>query len=474
MILIRNSLTGELEDISHKKQINFYVCGPTTYSHSHLGHARNYIVHDTIRRILEDYFNIPVQYVMNITDIDDKIVKASKDTYGDENLENCKRISDYFEEEFFDLMGKLGVKRPTHLTRVTDYIPEMTEYVQQIVSNGYAYECDGSYWFNSKQFCEDGFTNNPFNLKQIDLVNESANENSNECQDFCLLKHKNDSEPHFSSCLGNFRPGWHLECSAMATKVLGHVDIHGGGFDLMFPHHTNEILQACAYSKTNNWCDVFYHCGHLAIKGQKMAKSEKNFTTIQEILDVLPPQQLRLYFLKYNHNKCLDFSKDELYGLSTMYTKLVTFVSLVKKFNKNTRQTKISTEDKILTDSLVETKIKIDQYLRHNFNTQDTILSIDYLIDLTNALSDKVNKNIIFEVHSYIMRILSVLGIMFDSNNSEKCDEMLHYLIDLRNDVRELALSKTIEKDTKKKLFDITDKFRNVIFPNLGVIITDK
>ena len=253
-INIFNSLTNDYIDISNKKTLNFYVCGPTTYSNVHLGHARNYIVFDTIRRILENYFLINVTYVMNITDIDDKIVNKALETFGNATLESCKKISDTYENEFFEIMEKLNVQKPTFLTRVTEFIPEMNDFVKSLVDKNYAYQKNGSYWFNSSQYISDGLNNNPFNLKQVDIQN-----NSNENYDFCLLKSKNENEPHFSSELGNFRPGWHLECSVMAQSVLSNVDIHGGGIDLMFPHHTNEIIQSCAYNGTKTWCDVFFH-----------------------------------------------------------------------------------------------------------------------------------------------------------------------------------------------------------------------
>jgi cysteinyl-tRNA synthetase len=467
-ILINNSLTNTLVDISHKKSINFYVCGPTTYSNVHLGHARNYIVHDTIRRILEDYFLIPVTYVMNITDIDDKIVNKAIVEYGVANLENCKKVSDTYENEFFDLMGKLNVNKPTFLTRVTEYIDEMSDYVTVLLEKDYAYEKDNSYWFNSAKFIADGFSNNPFNLKQIENQNDE-----NEHKDFCLLKGKKSDEAHFETKLGKFRPGWHLECSTMATNILGHVDIHGGGIDLMFPHHTNEILQSCAHSGKHEWCDVFYHCGHLGIDGKKMSKSEKNFTNVCDVLSAVPPQQLRMYFLKYNHNNPMDFSENELVGMTTMYTKFKTFTNLIKKI-KIITQTKPTSLD-IETISLLNfTKISIDTFFRSNFNTKNVLEELNKLIDHVNQNELKLNVNIIIDIYKYVMKIFDILGITFENESSELSDKILHCLLDIRHDIRELARDKTVEKETKKKLFAITDKFRDNILPSLGVVLTDK
>lgn len=469
-ILIFNSLKSDFTDISNKKNINFYVCGPTTYSNSHLGHARNYIIHDVIRRILEDYFLIHVTYVMNITDIDDKIINKATEEYENATLENCKKISDKYEKEFFDLMEKLGVKKPTFVTRVTEHILEMSDYVKVLIKNGYAYEKNGSYLFNSKKYLEDGFKNNPFNLKQINMTNLEG-----EHSDFCLLKGKNKNEPYFETDLGKFRPGWHLECSVMATHVLNHVDIHGGGIDLAFPHHTNEIIQSCAYSKQNNWCDVFFHCGHLGIEGKKMSKSEKNFTTIEEILNFVPPQQLRLYFLmSKNHQSSMDFSIDELMGLSKIYTKFKTFFSFVKKFNKNYYQSKQRKQDLDTIELIKKIKANIDNAFRTNFDTHTAIINIDLLINYINENELKISKTIIFEAHTYITKIFNILGIFFENESSNLSDEMIHFLLEIRNDLRTLAKNKSTEKITQTKLFQISDTLRDNFFPNLGVILTDK
>lgn len=462
-ILISNSLTGETTDISNKQTINFYVCGPTTYSNVHLGHARNYIVHDTVRRILEDYFEIPVTFVMNITDIDDKIVNRAIEEYGQATLENCKIISDIYENEFFDLMGKLGVKRPTFLTRVTEYIQEMSEYVDNLKNKGYAYEKNGSYLFNSQKYLNDGFSNNPFNFKSV-MTDESG--------DFCLLKGKNEVEPHFKTVLGTFRPGWHLECSVMATHVLSHVDIHGGGIDLIFPHHTNEVIQSCAYSGENTWCDVFYHCGHLAIEGKKMSKSEKNFTTVLETLEHVPPEQLRLYFLRATHNSLMDFSESELGGLHSMYVKFATFVDCTKKFGVCVRQTKPSALEIDLIKKFNTAKLNIDQHFRSNFDTRGALCEIDMLIDLINQ-NLTINQNIIIQIHKYVIKIFAVLGLEFLNKSNEHSNEILHAMLTLRNDIRQLARDKSVEKETKNKLFAITDKFRNEVLPKLGIDITD-
>lgn len=473
-ILIYDSLTQLHVDISHKHSVNFYVCGPTTYSNCHLGHARNYIVHDTIRKILENYFQIPVTYVMNITDIDDKIVNRAFEEFGTSTLENCKKISDLYENEFFELMGKLGVARPTFLTRVTEYIPEMSEYVKVLLNKEYAYEKKGSYWFNSQKFKEDGLQNNPFGLRENHDRLQQKDLIQNNPDDFCLLKGKTNEEAHFETNLGKFRPGWHLECSTMVEHTLGKIDIHGGGIDLMFPHHTNEILQSCAYHGKSSWTDVFFHCGHLGIDGKKMSKSEKNFTTVYEILQYVPSQQLRMYFLKGNHCEPMEFSENELQGLSSFYTKVKTFSNIIKKYEKNIKQKKPSSDDLNIIEFFKVIRTNIDLHLRSNFNTCATLTELDSLIDKINEKELTLSPIIISDIHKYVMKIFEILGIVFENESSNLSDQMLHYLLSIRSEIRDLAKDKTIDKETKKKLFEITDKFRDVILPNLGIVLTDK
>jgi cysteinyl-tRNA synthetase len=205
----------------------------------------------------------------------------------------------------------------------------MVSYIKQIMANGYAYQTeDSSIYFDSKKYAEAGLDNNPFNLTQVNISFQNMLNNAAETQetDFCLWKGKKDNEPYYQTEIGDGRPGWHIECSAMASTITKNIDIHGGGIDLKFPHHHNEILQANAFmanmTSTNTlstqrtlrskWVNIFTHCGHLSIAGHKMAKTLKNFITIDDFIKKYQPQLIRLYFLIYPYQHELELSELEI------------------------------------------------------------------------------------------------------------------------------------------------------------------
>ena len=266
------------------------MCGPTVYDHSHMGHAKTYVCFDIIHRLMTDYFGYDVKLCMNITDIDDKIIMRAN-----EQKKDFAEISRNMETEFFKDCEALNIKQPAVITRVTEYVPEIVAFIKKIIDNGYAYESNGSVYFNVVKY-NDAENHSyaklePTNVGNMELLAEGegaltaegAKTEKQSERDFALWKKSKEGEPFWDSPWGTGRPGWHIECSAMAGEIFKEypIDIHSGGCDLKFPHHDNEIAQSEAYYDCDNWINNFWHTGHLHIAGKKMSKSLKNFTTIK-------------------------------------------------------------------------------------------------------------------------------------------------------------------------------------------------
>ena len=262
---------------------------------------------------------------MNITDVDDKIIRKSNEQQVD-----FTKISRHFENEFMDDMAKLNVRLPSVITRVSEYIPEIIAFIEKIIANGYAYESNGSVYFEVEKFnsspnhrynkLEPGACNDAQRIEEGEgvLTEEGAVKEKRGPKDFALWKKSKEGEPKWNSQWGEGRPGWHIECSAMAGALLPNppLDIHTGGVDLKFPHHDNEVAQSEAYYECDNWVNNFWHTGHLHIAGRKMSKSLKNFITIKQILEHYNARQIRFVFLLHHWSSMMNYSEENTWGES--------------------------------------------------------------------------------------------------------------------------------------------------------------
>ncbi len=282
---VMNSLTRSKEPFIPRDpdRVTWYMCGPTVYDASHLGHARTYLCFDIVRRILEDYFGFNVILVMNVTDIDDKIIIRAAERGVDFRTLASECEADYFED-----MQSLGVRLPDHVTRVSEFMPEVIEYIVKIVENGFAYESNGSVYFDVQRFGKhenhsygklvpEALSDDIKWQQEADGALSIGQADKRNPSDFALWKKCKPGEPFWDSPWGPGRPGWHIECSVMASKTFelycdGCMDIHSGGTDLRFPHHDNEMAQAEAHYGCKNWVKYFLHTGHLHISGLKVCR----------------------------------------------------------------------------------------------------------------------------------------------------------------------------------------------------------
>ena len=308
MLKVTNTLTGKKETFEPltSGHIQMYVCGPTVYDDIHIGNARSAVNFDTIRKYLI-YSGFAVKYVMNITDIDDKIIKKAIDEKKD-----FHEIAGTYTQAYFEVMKKLGVLPPDVQPKATDSIPEMVELISGLIANGHAYVSGGDVLYDSKSFQTYGKLSGKNLEELIEGIRVEKNDTKKNPTDFVLWKTAKPGEPSWDSPWGKGRPGWHIECSAMVRKHLGDsIDIHGGGVDLIFPHHENEIAQCEAFTQ-KPYVKYWLHNGFIEISGQKMSKSLGNIWKTKDALADFRPEVLRYFFLSAHYRSGLNYDRDIL------------------------------------------------------------------------------------------------------------------------------------------------------------------
>ncbi len=326
-ILIHNSKTDRKEKLVPLEEghVKMYVCGITAYDYCHIGHARSVLVFDMIYRYLRQR-GYQVTFVRNFTDIDDKIIKRAR-----EEGTTCEELSQRFIAKFHEDMAALGTTPPTLEPLATEHLPEMIALIQELIAKGLAYESEGDVYFRVQRFAGYGVLSGR-GLEDMQAgARVAVNDNKEHPMDFVLWKASKPDEPAWDSPWGPGRPGWHIECSAMSKKYLGETfDIHGGGKDLAFPHHENELAQSeGASGKT--FANLWVHHGFVTIKDEKMSKSLGNFLTIREVLARHPAEALRLFVFSTHYRNPLDYSEAALHDAEAALTRLYSALATVDK-----------------------------------------------------------------------------------------------------------------------------------------------
>ncbi|XP_076638675.1 cysteine--tRNA ligase-like protein, mitochondrial [Colletes latitarsis] len=466
-ITIYNPLTkcNEPLIIKNKNILTWYVCGPTVYDSAHIGHATTYVKSDIIRRILSDHFNINVIMAMCITDIDDKIIKRSKET-----KQNYKDLTQHYENEFIEDMEILNVVKPHLYCRVTNFIPKIIQFVSNIVDKGDAYVMqDGSVYFDTSKCNMYGKFSMP--------VSDNSHPYKKSALDFSLWKAAKKDEPFWESPWGNGRPGWHIECSTIASTVFGNsVDIHSGGVDLAFPHHENEEAQSCSYHEVDQWVNYWLHCGHLFLEDEKMSKSLNNTISIREFLNKYTANQFRMLCLLSNYRNGIKYSDNIMHNPVNILNKVEHFINDCDNYVTG-RCSSGNIDEATLFRCLEETKNCVNTALANNFNTAEVIKSILNLIDTGNKMLHDSHGSLttrcippVVAVANYISTIFSMLGMSYSEESNEcKINSLVEHLVQFRNTVR----NRVIEQDVKDKiLLTACDEIR-LNLSTLGIIIKD-
>lgn len=312
-IKIYNTLTRNKEEFKpiKKGKVGIYVCGPTVYDDPHIGHVRSAYVFDVIRRYFM-YKGYKVKFVRNVTDVDDKIInKARSELKGEDLNKAVEKVSAKYLKSYHKYMDALGIMRPDKEPKATEYIKKMKDFITVLIERGIAYESAGDVYFDVRKANDYGRLSNQ-GLEMLEAgARVSPGENKKDPLDFALWKKAKEGELSWPSPWGAGRPGWHIECSVMSSDILGdEFDIHGGGIDLIFPHHENEIAQSEGAGK--KFARTWIHNGLLTINKEKMAKSLGNFVTVEEILNKYSADVLKILFLQAHYSKPVDFSWDRM------------------------------------------------------------------------------------------------------------------------------------------------------------------
>ncbi|MHA1208877.1 MAG: cysteine--tRNA ligase [Candidatus Freyarchaeota archaeon] len=433
---VYNTLTRKKEEFIplNGKRVGMYVCGPTVYDYSHVGHARSYVAFDVIRRYLE-YKGYTVIYIQNITDVDDKIIKRANEL-GEDPLSLSKR----FTEAYFEDMEKLNVQRANIHPKVSDHIPEIIEFIDRLIKEGYAYEVDGNVYFSVSKAKDYGKLSHQPMENILAGARVEVDKNKRDPRDFALWKKVKPGEIFWESPWGKGRPGWHIECSAMAIKYLGpSIDIHGGGMDLIFPHHECEIAQSEAYTG-KPFVKYWIHNGFVTINKEKMSKSLGNFFTIREVLEKYDGETLRFFLLSTHYRSQIDYSDKHLQEAKQALQRIRGAINKLKTLIKQSREEskEPSEEERELIEQVRKSKQKFMDAMDDDFNTREAMPAIFELTRMVNSLdaSSRISRSTLEEALQTYNEFGQILGLFQEEERRETDEETVGKLVDILIELR--------------------------------------
>jgi cysteinyl-tRNA synthetase len=461
MIKIYNTMTRKKEifEPRNENRVKLFVCGPTVYDNSHIGHARTYISFDVIARYLK-YRGFSVFYMQNITDVDDKILKRAEET-GRDPLELARE----FELKYLEDMKTLGVENVNFYARATEHVHEIISQIETLIEKGFAYETDKGVYFDESRFPDFGKLSNR-NLEDLTVHRIGPDSQKRNPGDFALWKKRDDDEGlSWESPWGRGRPGWHIEDTAITETYFGpQYDIHGGGLDLIFPHHEAEIAQMEAASGQKPMVRYWMHTGFLNVKGEKMSKSLGNFITIKELLKDYDPEVFRFFVLSTHYRSPIDFSSEILEQSRNGLERIYKLVETLNEIEDTVPDTLDSDEDNIR--KLHEFKAEFLDAMDNDFNTPLALSSLfEFIRDVNREINHKnLSKKSVKGIKNLITEFGKILGFNFCDKKTGGSD-LQEGLIEILKDTR--------EKLRQKKEWELADDIRSKL-GDLGINLEDK
>lgn len=440
---IYNTLSGRKEELIplNTPEVTMYVCGPTTYNYIHLGNARPLVVFDTVRRYLE-FTGLNVTYVQNFTDVDDKIINRAREE-GEEPL----KLAERYIEEYFKDADALGIRRANVHPRASQHIEDMIKVISVLIERGYAYEIEGDVYYRVRAFKEYGKLSGRKLDDMLAGARIEVDERKQDPMDFALWKSTKPGEPSWDSPWGQGRPGWHIECSVMSTKYLGEtIDIHGGGNDLIFPHHENEIAQAEAYTD-KPFVKYWMHNGFITINNEKMSKSLGNFFILRDVLKKYPGDVIRYYLIATHYRSPIDFDHEKLEEARKALGRLKTTFTLAQEFMAAGEDGEAA-PDKYSKDFIAQVKQQEENFTEAMEDDFNTARALGYLFEMSHAINayvasaDKLIPSSQAAVRTALAKLKQlgdILGIFMEQPREKKpvVDGLISLLLALRQNARQ-------------------------------------
>ena len=446
---VYNTLTRKLEMFKVKdNKVKLFVCGPTVYNYSHLGHAKTYTQFDIIVKYLR-YKGYEVFYLQNITDIDDKIIKAANESGMD-----FKVLAEKYEAEYLFDMNALGINSVNKYAKATSYIPQIVSQVKRLIEKKYAYKISDGWYFDLAKDKDYGKLANRQTLGENDAVSRiDDNSEKKNKGDFCLWKFSKPGEPIWKTEIGAGRPGWHIEDTAITETELGQqYDVHGGGIDLIFPHHEAEIAQMESISEKIPFVKYWLHTGFINVNKEKMAKSKGNFSTIREVMKNYNKNTLRFLFLSSHYRNPIEFSVDALEGAKNSTDKVNEFFSRISNYGQNGKGFKI---DKLI---LKCTKA-FEKSMDNDFETSSALAAFfDFMREVNNGIDlAKISSSEQKEIVNFVKKLDAIFGLL---RTEEKIPTEITKLVKEREYARnskEWNKSDLLRKEIEEKGYLVKD-----------------